>query len=356
MKQSFKLHDYLKTHMVEGSPKVSIYMPTHRSMPDAKQDPILFKNFIQQAQRELEPKFNRRQWEPIIKSLDELFNDPDFWTHSTESLAVLADEAGVETFRLEQTIPPKMVAGEHFDLVPLLRYYDTVYSGYLIDISRDRVRLYRVNQNGAEEVAEADVIKNFPELFDDLDPEQRMHSGGTRSDMSVMHGVKAKPEEVEKDRIKYFRYIDDQLKKYVAKDTPVIVAGTSENVAEFKSLAKADFYTEQSIEQPFESLEHQQRPQRLRAILRPRYRERIAKQLEDFGYQASQGKTVAGLEAVLEQAGQHRIQTLFISSDYVPESQGQLNSIIDQVISAGGEVLILTEDRLENDLSASLRY
>jgi len=356
MKQTFKLHEYLSEHMVDGSPKVSIYMPTHRSMPDAKQDPILFKNLIQQAQRELENKFNRRQWEPLIALLEELHDNPDFWTYATESLAILADETEVETFRLEQTIPQKLVVGEHFDLVPLLRYYDTIYSGYLVDIGRDRVQLYRVNQNGAEKVKEEDIIKNFPELYDDLDSEARMHAGGTRTDMSVMHGVKAKPEQVEKDRIKYFRYIDEQLRKYIGKDTPVIVAGTSENVAEFRSLAKGDFYTEQSIDQPFDSIEHDQQPERLRAILRPRYRERIGKQLEDYGFLKSQDKTVAGTDDVLAQAQQHRIQTLFIDSDYQPEDQGQLNDIINRVLTSGGQVVILTEDKLDDRLAATLRY
>ena len=356
MKQTFKLHKYLSEHIIEGSPKVSIYMPTHRSMPDAKQDPILFKNYVQQAERELEQNYNRRQWQPLIESLEQLNEDPDFWIHSTDALAILADETGVETFRLEQSIPGKVVTGKHFDLIPLLRYYDTIYSGYLVDIGRDRVNLYRVNQNGAEQVEEEDLIKSFPELYDDLDAEPRMHAGGTRADLSVMHGNKAKPELVEKDRIKYFRYIDEQLRKYITKDTPVIIAGTTENVAEYKSLAKGDFYTEQSIDQPFESIEQQQQPERLREILRPRYRERIKKQLEEFGYLTSQDKTVTGVEKVSEQAEQHRISTLFINSDYEPDDRGQLNNIIDRVIGSGGDVIILSDDKVDDNIAATLRY
>lgn len=356
MKQKLKLQDYLSHPQVEGSPKVSIYMPTHRSMPEARQDPILFKNYIQQAQRELEKNFNRRQWEPLIKALEQMESDPDFWTYSTEGLAVLADEHGVESFRLEQSIPGRVKAGAHFDLVPLIRYYDTTYAGYLVDISRDRVKLYQVTQHGANELADDSMVRDFPELFDDLDYEAKMHAGGTRADMSVMHGVKAKPEEIAKDRVKYFRYVDEQLRKHIGKDTPVIIAGTSENVAEFKNLAKGDFYTEASIEKPFDSISHDEQPQILRSILRPRYRERIQKQLDDYGYQSAQGKTAVGLDAIAEAAAEHRIQDLFISGDYESEDQGVLNQIISQVISAGGQVNILTEEKLDDDLAASLRY
>lgn len=354
MNQTFKLQDYLSEHSQEGL-KVSIYLPTHRSIPDARMDPIQYKNQVQKLQRDMEEQYNRREWEPVIAQLETLY-DPEFWTYSTEGLAVLADASGIETFRLDQTVPERVYQGTDFDVVPLLRYYEEAHDGYLVDLSRDRVRLFRVNQYGATEMEEADFIKNFPELYDDLDPENRMHMGGTRTDQSVMHGHRAKPEEVEKDRTKYFRYVDETLRKYVKPGVPVILSGTTENVADFKELAKGDFYTDKVIDKPFSSIDHNEQKILLRDILRPRYLERLKVSLEDFEYQNSQKKTVFGQPKILERAKEGRVQTLFINGDYTPESQGELNSLINQVIQTGGKVVILTEDKLKENLSAVLRY
>lgn len=358
MKQTFRLNDYLSEHNEPDKPKVSIYLPTHRSLPDARQDPILYKNQLQKIQAELEQKYNRRDWGPLMNHLNQIHDDSDFWTYSTEGLAILADETGAQVIHLYQPVPERVVVGQDFDVVPLLRYHEGNHRGYLVDIGRDRVNLYRVNQHGAEKVKEADFMKNFPELFDDFDDENRMNMGGNRLDatQAVMHGNKAKPEEMEKDREKYFRYINQQLRKFIDKDTPVIIAGTTENVSEYKELAKGDFYTKQSIEKPFDSIDHNEQRKILRDILRPRYRERMQTELDDYHYQQSQGKTVYGLPKITEQAELGRVKTVFINADYEPQSQIELNDMIKRVMTSGGEVIILTEDKLDKDLSAVLRY
>lgn len=357
MTNTERLKNFLCEHYQEASPRVSIYMPTHRKAPDNKQDPINFKNFILEAKEILDAKYSRREWEPIIERLETLQRAVDFWNRTTEGLVVLADGQGLNTFLLEQTIPAKMVVEEHFYIVPLMKYYDPIGMGYLVDLGKDRFGFYRVTRNAISEVEQDEIKTSFPELFDDLDVNANLNFGSYGGGYSSFHGHRAKPEQQEKDREKYFRYIDKMLAEYFSNnDTPVILSGIPSNIAEFKKYAKAGFYTDQSIEKPLDSMDYEQKKKSVQEILQPRYEEKTAKLKEQFGLQVSQGMVRFGLDQVEEPAKNGRIETLIISEKHGFEDQSKLNDVISHVISSGGEIYVLDADQSDYEISAILRY
>ncbi|WP_414755329.1 hypothetical protein [Anabaena sp. CCY 9910] len=59
-------------------PALSILLPTHRTSPDNKQDPILVKNLVSEATKRLDKEFTSRQLEPLLKQLETLVSEINY--------------------------------------------------------------------------------------------------------------------------------------------------------------------------------------------------------------------------------------------------------------------------------------
>ena len=69
-------------------PCVSVYLPTQRSYPDSKQNPLHYQNLLEQAEESLRRNYPA-QGKPLLARLRQLTDDA-FWTHRLDGLAVLA--------------------------------------------------------------------------------------------------------------------------------------------------------------------------------------------------------------------------------------------------------------------------
>lgn len=68
-------------------PALSILLPTHRTSPDNKQDPILVKNLVDEAKRRLSAEFSKREIEPLFDRLDSLVAEIDY-PYTLDGLAI----------------------------------------------------------------------------------------------------------------------------------------------------------------------------------------------------------------------------------------------------------------------------
>jgi hypothetical protein len=68
---------------------VSVYLPTHRALPEARQDPIRFKNLLREAESELASRSLRApEIAELLKPAQNLLDDPLFWWYQAAGLAV----------------------------------------------------------------------------------------------------------------------------------------------------------------------------------------------------------------------------------------------------------------------------
>ncbi len=357
MTNTERLYAFLDKHYKVDSPRISLYMPTHRKSPDNKKDSILFKNLILEAEYALAGRYHRRDWEPVVAHLRRILGEADFWNRSMDGLAVLADREGYVFFRLEETLQKKLVVEKHFYILPLLRYYDPTGMAYLIDLSKDRIGFYRVGHNALVAVEQDEIKTSFPELFDDFDANSTLNFGGYAGGGIAYHGHRSKPEEQEKDREKYFRYLDRKLANFLGdKDATVILSGIPSNLSAFKKVAKSGFYTKTSIEKPLDSMSHNEKINAVRSILKPQYDKAIRALEERYKRQEAQGKLCVGLEQVATQAAAGRVEILLLSEDHGLASETALSALISQVMNTKGEVRVLDAGETDHKISAILRY
>ena len=61
----------------KNGPLISLYQPTHKSSPDNKQDPIVFKNLIRDIEKSLEELPDFDSVDKVMKPLYELKDDKE---------------------------------------------------------------------------------------------------------------------------------------------------------------------------------------------------------------------------------------------------------------------------------------
>jgi len=64
-------HDIQLLQQVRGNPALTITLPTHRTSPDNRQDPIRVRNLVTEATNRLLEQFGRREIETLADAVRE---------------------------------------------------------------------------------------------------------------------------------------------------------------------------------------------------------------------------------------------------------------------------------------------
>ncbi|MFB0971437.1 MAG: hypothetical protein GX666_00855 [Tissierellia bacterium] len=334
---------------------VSIYLPTHRTSPDNKQDKIRFNNLLNKASKELEEKYEKVKPQEFLKEARKIHDDLNFWNYGTEGLAVLVDSEQTRVIRFTGDVPELVVVGSQFHILPLINYYELPNDYYLLDISRDRFKIYELSSESMEELDTPEIHEHFSDLFDDRDLENRVVSTGGSE--TSFHGHKAKPEIDEKETEKYFRYLSKELGNFFkAKGNPIILFGTTENVADFKEISKDDLNIFASIDKPLDSMDDKGTIDALRQKLLPRYVDTVKGRLDGLNTEISRDMGTDNASRIVTDAPTGRIETLFISTKYDKLEVEEIDKLIAEVINGGGEVVLVDVNETQFPMEMGAKY
>lgn len=356
-----KLNDFLGYAREQEGPKISLHLKTHRAHPDNRADPINYKNAVQDLQRQLiEGSIARRDWEPAIKLMELLYDDQNFWEHTQEGIVVLAAGDRLETFQLQYSVRNLHRIGSHFHLLPLFHLDEVIGYVYVVDLSRDRFSMYLVNPLGSSQVATPEIKQSFPELFDDFDAKAtNLRVGGFGGKVGIHYGHHARPEEVEKDRTKYFRYLADSFAR-LHKETGMhfILAGTMDNIAHFRQIMGDQKYLDGTIPKPLDAMDERDILKEVTAIMRPLEVRELGLLETELSNARSSGKAATNLGDMLTAAREGRIAKLVAVDDIKDDQLDAMAKVVDHALQGGADILVVNpKDRpLELDYSAILRY
>ncbi|PKK39697.1 hypothetical protein ABB02_01037 [Clostridiaceae bacterium JG1575] len=335
MNHAKELIGILKTERDEKLPRVTLYLPTHRREPDNKKDPIVFKNLMKKAEELMAKNYEKGAYQEVLKRLEALQKDTLFWNHSTEGLGVLAVGTECYPYRLLTPVPEDVVVGETFHILPLLEHGEAGAEMLLVDLAKDRFRLFSVGPYHVRELEQDEIKTHFNELFEDLDSESNVNTGSYAGTSGAFHGHRAKPEEVRKDREKYFRYLDASLSRFNKDRLPVILAGTTENVAAFREWAKGDFYAKEALTQPLESVTEDQVQQLVQKRLQEEKGE-LKRRREARLVAAKQEHAISlDLRDIQQKAQEGRVAELFVNTRRMDPNRRMLDAAVAQLILTG---------------------
>lgn len=311
---------------LEPQPCLSLYMPTHRTFPDREQDPIRYRNLLDQLREQLQQQFPDTDSQQILSNFEALQNDQTFWSSPRAGIALIGTAELFRVYQLQRPVPELAVASQHPHLAPLLRIVQSADNYQVLCLSRDQVRLFEGNRDGLNEIqpaAEVPVTMTDA-LGTELTPGDQsgrpdgFGSAGNRGNPFTNEaGGSGKQAEIDSDRERFFRAVNRAITEQHSNPTglPLILVGLPENQASFRALSHNQQLLEKGVDIDPAALDLDSLRQRCWELVLPNYEQRLAGLLQEYG--ESQGKGLASdqISEIGKAAFTGKISTLLVEAE-----------------------------------------
>lgn len=231
---------------------ISIYMPSIEKSQEVRQNPIRFKNLINQAEQLLiKAGMDRKAVESFLAPAVDLLDDGLFWQHQSSGLAAFIADDFFQTQHLTLEPEEAVSLADRFMIKPMLPMLRENEEFYILALSQNRVRMFRATQHEIEPV-------NVPNLPENLEDELREDAGespvtfhmgagapGRSGHEGTRDGIYSGHSQGEEDRDKrvlnFFRRVDKAVSAYMGSSTaPLLLAGVDYHLPLYK---EANTYT-----------------------------------------------------------------------------------------------------------------
>jgi Bacterial archaeo-eukaryotic release factor family 3 len=348
-------------------PAVSVILPTHRTYPENRQDPIRLRNLLDEASIRLrEENVERDVAREVVSALDHAAADVDL-TRAAETLVLLAASGGEQhSFVLPYVhAKERVVIGQSFATRDLIAASEHVWNYWVLALSEQSCRLW---SGAGEELAEA-ALRGFPMPYSESLPAERS---------PVPRAREAAAFDCDR-REQFFRDAYTAMACVLASDPrPVVLAGVRPYLSYFGQLPPEPVRARLigSAEGRFDEATGAELADLIAPVLtaeRARWQRAAIGLLERA---RSERLFASGLGQVWELAATGQVWEALVEEGYLaparlaggrllpPDVPGgepvedAVDDIVDDVLDGGGEVIFVPDGSLDRyqHIAASLRY
>lgn len=226
----FDKEQFIALSKKSGYPFVSIYTPTSRLSTIAyKDDKTHFKNQLQEVESRMnnEKGFAWKETERILKPGYQLLDNPEFWEHNSDMLAVFLHDGEMEYFQM----PLEIAEGSHFIgskpmVLPMVPELSDDGHYYLLLLNLDHIYLYEATRSGIQEIDEEDITSSFTEDEEAARGDKGFQARGSGAG-SQFHGHSENSDEERKKRLlQFFHRVNNKLVPVLNRNPlPLYLAG-----------------------------------------------------------------------------------------------------------------------------------
>ena len=132
----------------EGTPCVSIYLPTASKGRETKEGSIRFKNLLRECGRRLQenPEMGRRL-EAEFARAQALTEDAPFWLHQNQGLAVFMAPSFFRYYRVGVRFRQQLHINRRFFIKPMVPLFSYERRFYLLAVNLKQVRFFEIQQD-----------------------------------------------------------------------------------------------------------------------------------------------------------------------------------------------------------------
>lgn len=210
---------------------VSIYMPTHRSLPEREQDPIRLKNLLGEAEHQLNQYgLAKDEIKNLLAPMQRYTQqeEQDFWHYQSDGLAILLAENEAHIYRLPRSFKAQVYVNDHFYVKPLLAVLDSEQRFFVLTLSQKTVRLLEGTRFELGEVDLSQVPTNFDAWMEqgNFVGGLQFHSGGGSGDKPIYHGGADQQNAQNQALREFLRKIENHVTRLLqSQQAPLILAG-----------------------------------------------------------------------------------------------------------------------------------
>jgi len=386
-------------------PCLSLYLPTHRTVPENRGDLPSYRNLVGGFETALAAAHPRDDIERLLRPLRLLAGDERFWRHTRDGLAVLASAGCARVFLLQRTVPPLAVVTARFHLMPLVRLASALKRCHVLTVTSREARLHAgtiwCDQHGAL-VSRLDPVAVMPspgaatvdtllrsDVIDaeTLEPhhvERGLGPAGRAGATAVHGGVGSRRDDVDADTLIFLRYVDTIVFEQASRPAglPLVLVAAPRVAASFRGLSRNDFLLDEHVPHDphllsreelaaavaplFTAAASRRGPSEAAVYRRAVVRNLAASDLADIGRAAVAGRVATLLiEADRFECGHFDRATGAVDFDALPigpaaalETEDVFNAVAETVIGRGGTVISLPRIDMptESGVAAIYRY
>ncbi len=344
---------------VYGFPCLTIALPTHRTHPENKKDPIVLKELIKTSEGRLEKEVDKRVARDLLERLRALADSIDH-QYNLDSLLLFVDQKRAEMIRLPIRVEAHVTLDETFQTRDLFRALNRQANYYVLSLNQQEAHL--VEAIGPDRV-EAFQPDGFP-----------MENNFTLGSYDMMED----PKKPDRYVAEFFNRVDKAVQQEV-KDNPlpVLVAAVERNYAVYREIAdRPEMLRLQLLPQDkkedlsalvrrawdaFAKALRQERMEALAKLEAAVGQNRVSSDLNDIwqAVQQGQGDTLLVEEGYFQPVRLVDNRVERIEQRDQPDAIDDLvDEVIEQNMAFGGQVVFLEDGTLEqfNRLALIRRY
>ncbi|MCL6435839.1 MAG: hypothetical protein K6T90_16830 [Leptolyngbyaceae cyanobacterium HOT.MB2.61] len=354
-------HDLNQLQSLTRVPALSILLPTHRTSPDNKQDPIRVKNLVDEATTRLRAEFSQRELEPLLKRLESLVDEIDY-PHTLDGLALYVSHDFARLFYLPFPVPERVVIDQTFATRDLVYGMHRALRYWVLLLSQASTRLLAGTGETLEEVQD----QNFP-----------MQMTGPGATTALPY--EADSAYVDDRHRRFFQQVDSALITYAGEEAlPLIVGGVDRQISFFQEVSQYTSAIAGTLTGNFDRATPHELTAPVWSIIQSVREAQQTNALRQLDEARGAQKVVSTIEEVWRLAQDGRGKLLLVEKNYhvpaiVTENGGlelaeqvggtevmddAVDEIIEAVLAKGGTVAMVDDGSLsdEQHIALILRY
>lgn len=364
---------------VDATPCLSLYVATHRTQPERRDDPTRYRVLVRKLTESLEQAYAPPVVAELMAPFHELQKDEEFWNERKEGIAVFRAPDVFVVQHLDRPVPDLAIVAKTFHLKPILRILETADRYHVLTITSTHVQLYEGDRDGLQRV---DLGPDVPLTIDEVLGTQRTerhfstsNSGGTLR--AIAHSTTQ--DDIDLDTERFFHAIDRSIMEHASLPSglPLILVGLPDQLGLFFKIRHNPNILLEGVGVHPDGLAQKELVRRAWSIMEPYVHARSIRLADTFRQEFTKGRALDHIMEIAEATAHGRVGTLMVEANrQVPGSvhaetgaivfddldQPDINDVLDElavmVMRKGGEVLVLPTEHMPSATGAAaiLRY
>lgn len=366
---------------------VSIYLPMTRRGAEVQGNEVQLENVLKDVKADLKERgLKQSQIGDLLHEARALLDDPLYWQHQHDGLALFLAPGFFDAFRLPMHFEPLTTVSERFHIKPILAHLTGDGQYYVLALSQDNVRLFRASQHSIEEVDAEQLPVSMEEALAYEDPEEQLQhhtttAGGAGSPSGgpeVVHHGHSMNDEQRQRLQRFLKMVADGVADTVkGDDVPLVLAAVDYLHPMFAEAYRANNLVAEGIEGSPNHVNDEELQRRAWEIVAPLFTEAQEEARLTFASLKHTDQALADIHTIVPAAFQGRVDTLFIALNehkwgkydvernevQIYESPKQSgDDLLDfaavQTLAYGGEVYVVDNADVpgETSIAAILRF
>ena len=307
---------------------VSLFMPTHRSGPEAQQDPVRLKNLLRQAESGLVAAgLKPGEAAEVLKPAESMANAL-VWARRSDGLAIFCAPGFFRSFDLPLAFNERVVVGERFYIRPLSPLHQANGHFHVLALSLRQVRLLAATRDSVQRVDLEGVPASFEDAMGTLQTDGPSRLG---RQSAVFHGHGSSDQEKLKEEVlHYFQQVARGLPEHLGdRQAPLVLAAVEEHFPLFREANRGLTVLDDVVAGNPEHLSDRELQERAWKVAESWFLREKSDALERYVDLEGSPRTSSDVRELLPAAVQGRVDALFLAPE--PEQRGRFDPATGEV-------------------------